>query len=111
MPLIIGVLALFWVFLLLMTGSRFLILLFNANREGEIVSWILSRSDFWVKPFFDLLNLSNKAVEETGGFFEPASAIAFLVYLVVGAVILNLLRNALSGGWGGWGHRGGLRHA
>ena len=113
MPIIILALTLFWVFLLFMTGARFLILLFDANRESEIVDWILNKSDFWVKPFFDLLGLSNKAVEETGGVFEPASAIAFVVYFIIGAVILNLLRGAVfGGGWGsGWGRRGGWRHA
>jgi hypothetical protein len=113
MPLIIAAVALFWVFLLFMTGARFLILLLNANRDSEIVDWILRHSDFWVKPFFDLLNLSNKAVGETGGFFEPASAIAFFVYFIIGAVVLNLLRGAVFGGFssGGWGRRGGYHHA
>jgi hypothetical protein len=111
MPLIVGILTLFWLFVLFLTGARFLVLLFNANRDSEIVSRILRHSDFWVKPFFDLLSLSNKAIEETGGFFEPASAIAFVVYFVIGAVILSALRGGLSGGWGrGWG-RGGWRHA
>jgi len=30
-------------------------------------------------------------VEDTNGVFEPASAVAFLVYLVVGGIILSLL--------------------
>ena len=112
MPLILAAVTLFWLFLLFMTGSRFLILLLDANRSSEIVDWILRKSDFWVKPFFDLLNLSNKAVEETGGVFEPASAIAFVVYFILGALVLGALRSALWGGLGGsWGHRGDWRRA
>ena len=111
MPLIVGLLALFWVFLLFMTGARFLILLFDANRDSEIVGRIMRHSDFWVKPFFDLLNLSNRGVEETGGFIEPASGIAFVVYFIVGAVILRLLRSSMLGGFGGGFGRDGWRHA
>jgi hypothetical protein len=112
MRILITLLSLFWAFLLFMTGARFLILLFNIDRGNEFVDWILRHSDFWVKPFFNLLDLSNKAVDRTGGVFEPASAIAFVVYLVVGAIILNLLRSALVGYGGGlgsrWGHWRGV---
>ncbi len=112
MPLIIVAASLFWMFLLFMTGSRFLILLLDANRNSEIVDWILSKSDFWVKPFFDILGLANKAVDETGGVFEPASAIAFVVYFILGSIVLTALRRAGSGwsdgGWGWGGRRRGL---
>ena len=110
MPLILLAATLFWLFLLFMTGSRFLILLLDANRDSEIVAWILSKSDFWVKPFFDILGLANKAVDETGGVFEPASAIAFVVYFIIGSIILSALRRAGSGWTGGWGSRWGGRH-
>src|SRR5579872_3649235 len=95
---------LFLTFLLFMTGARFLLLLLNANKANDIVHWILSRSDFWVKPFMNLFHLANKAVGDTGGVFEPASLIAFIVYAVVGSLILAALNGALSGGFG----RGGL---
>jgi hypothetical protein len=84
-----------------MTGARFVLLLLNANQENDIVHWIMSRSDFWVKPFFDLFNLTNKGVGDTGGVFEPASLIAFIVYAVVGSLILGVLNDALFGGFGG----------
>ena len=48
MPIILLALTLFWVFLLLMTGGRFLILLLDANRDSEIVDWILRHSEYWV---------------------------------------------------------------
>jgi hypothetical protein len=96
---------LFLTFLLFMTGARFLLLLLNTNKDNEIVNWILSRSEFWVKPFFNLLDLSNKAVGDTGGVAEPASLIAFIVYAVVGSIILAALSGALFGG------RGRLREA
>jgi len=112
MPLILLAVSLFWLFLLFMTGARFLILLFDANRSSEIVGWILSKSDFWVKPFFDILGLANKSIDETGGVFEPASAIAFVVYFLVGSLVLKALSRASSGfAGGGWGHFGRRRWA
>ncbi len=103
MRILVTIASLFLAFLLFMTGARFLILLLNADRSNEIVDWIVNKSDFWVRPFFDLLGLQNRGLEETGGFFEPASLIAFLVYLVVGGFVLGLLRSA-GHGWGGsWG--------
>jgi hypothetical protein len=92
---------LFFTFLLFLTGARFVLLLLNANKDNEIVHWILSRSDFWVKPFVDVFHLANKAVADTGGVFEPASLIAFIVYAVVGSIILA----ALSGRLFGFGRR------
>ena len=91
---------LFLTFLLFMTGARFVLLLLNANKDNEIVNWILSRSEFWVKPFFDMFNLANKAVDDTGGVFEPASLIAFIVYAIVGSIILAGLGGTLFGGFG-----------
>ena len=90
--------SLFLAFLLFMTGGRFLLLLFNANRGNEIVRWILSHSDYWVKPFVNIFHLTNKAVSDTGGVVEPASLIAFIVYLVVGSLVLALLNGRLFGG-------------
>jgi hypothetical protein len=91
---------LFLTFLLFMTGGRFVLLLLNANKDNEIVHWILSRSDFWVKPFVDIFHLTNEAVSDTGGVFEPASLIAFIVYAIVGSIILGALRGSLFGGIG-----------
>ena len=92
---------LFLMFLLFMTGGRFILLLLNANKDNEIVSWILSRSDFWVKSFVNVFNLANKAVGDTGGVFEAVSLIAFIVYAIVGSLILAALSGALFGGFGG----------
>jgi hypothetical protein len=106
MRIISALISLFLAFLLLMTGARFLLLLFDANRSSEIVDWVLRKSDFWVKPFFGIIE--NRDVG-TAGFLEPASLIAFAVYLVVGSIVLGVLRAADHGGigWGGrrhWGH-------
>ena len=99
--------ALFLAFLLFMTGARFLLLLLNADKTNEIVHWILSRSDFWVKPFANLFHFANKAVGDAGGFIEPASLIAFIVYGAVGGLILAVLNGAFSRrGFG----RGGILH-
>jgi hypothetical protein len=77
--------------ILFLVGGRFLILMFGANKDSEIVDWILRHSDFWVKPFFGIAGLSDKAVTDTNGVFEPASAVAFIVYLVIGAIVMSLL--------------------
>jgi hypothetical protein len=99
---ILSILAgIFLTFLLFITGARFLLLLLNANKGNEVVHWILSRSDFWVKPFINLFHLTNKAVGDTGGFVEPASLIAFIVYAVVGSLILAVLNGVLLSGFAG----------
>jgi hypothetical protein len=98
---------LFLAFLLFMTGARFILLLLNADKTNDIVHWILSHSDFWVKPFANIFHIANHAVGSSGGYIEPASLIAFIVYAVVGGLILSVLRGASFGG--GWG-RGGILH-
>jgi hypothetical protein len=55
----------------------------------------------------NLFDLSNRDISQTGGFIEPASLIAFLVYLVVGGLVLRLV-NSAGGGFGRWGS---WRHA
>ena len=102
MGFVILAVSLFWVFLLFMTGARFMILLLNLDKSSQIVDWILRRSDSWVKPFFNVFGLSNKALSETAGIIEPASLIAFIVYFIVGSLVLAALRRALWGGVGGW---------
>ncbi|MDP9237590.1 MAG: hypothetical protein M3P30_09390 [Chloroflexota bacterium] len=88
---------LFWAIVLVLTGARFLALLANANRDSELVSWLYRHSDFWVKPFFGMFDLTNKAVGDRGGVFEPASFIAFIVYFVAGLLVLAILNS--STGW------------
>ena len=80
-----------WAIVLVLTGARFLALLANANRDSEIVSWLYRHSDFWVKPFFGMFGLANKAVGDNGGVFEPASFIAFIVYFLAGLVVMAIL--------------------
>jgi hypothetical protein len=82
---------------LVLVGGRFLALLADANRDSEIVDRLYRHSDFWVKPFFGMFDLANKTVEDTGGVFEPASLIAFIVYLVGGMLVLGLINAALGG--------------
>ena len=98
---VLTILSLIWAAILVLVGARFLALLVGANPDSDLVHALYRYSDFWVKPFFNILGLSNKAVENTGGVFEPASAIAFVVYFIVGAIVLSIVRGAASGGWGG----------
>lgn len=103
--LVMTVVGLVWVAILLLVGGRFLALLADANRDSEIVDRLLRHSDFWVKPFFNMFDLTNKAVSDTGGVFEPASLLAFVVYFIVGALVLSVLGSSFA--WFGTNH--GLR--
>ncbi len=96
--LISTVVGLVWAAILVLVGGRFLALLFDANRDSEIVQRLYRHSDFWVKPFFGMFDLGNKTVTNTGGVFEPASLIAFVVYFIVGALILAVLSASFGGG-------------
>ena len=95
--LITTIVGLLWAALLLLVGARFIALLADANRDSEITQRIYRHSDFWVKPFFNMFDLGNKAVNSTGGVFEPASLIAFVVYFVAGLIVLSIL--SASFGW------------
>jgi hypothetical protein len=86
--------AVLWAALLVLTGGRFLALLAGANRDSDLIQGLYDVSEFWVEPFFNLFGLSNKAVENTGGVFEPASLIAFMVYLVIGVFIYVIISGA-----------------
>ena len=92
--LMLTIFAVFWAFLLLLTGGRFLALLVNANRDSELIDGLYDLSQFWVEPFFNIFGLGNKAVEDTGGVFEPASLIAFAMFLIIGALIGMILSGA-----------------
>ena len=95
--LIVTVLTFVWLAILVLVGGRFLALLADANPHSEIVQRLYRHSDFWVKPFFNMFDLADKTVNSTGGVFEPASLIAFVVYFVAGAVILSLLSAPIAG--------------
>ena len=91
----VAVVSLFWAAVLLLVGGRFLFLLFDANRGSDIVQWTFNHSQFWVEPFFGIFNLQNEAIAKTGGAFEPASVLAFVVYFAVGSLVLGLLNAQL----------------
>jgi hypothetical protein len=97
--LVMTVLGLVWAGILVLVGGRFLALLFDANRDSEIVERLFRHSDFWVKPFFGVLDLSNETVSRTGGVFEAASFIALIVYLVVGLIVIALMNQSFAWGW------------
>ena len=86
-----------WLIILALVGGRFLALLADANTNSEIVERIYRHSDFWVKPFFNMFDLTDRTLDSTGGVFEPASLLAFAVYFVAGAVILSVLSVPISG--------------
>ena len=92
--LLLTIFAVCWAILLVLTGGRFVALLAGANQDAQLIQKLYDWSEFWVEPFFNLFGLSNKAVENTGGTFEPASLIAFACYLIVGAFIWMILSGA-----------------
>lgn len=102
--LILTLLGLGWAALLFLVGGRFLALLFDANRDSELVDRLYRHSDFWVKPFFGMFDLANKTVNDTGGVFEPASLIAFIVYVVAGLLVFSIISAVSLPAWGGHRH-------
>jgi hypothetical protein len=91
------ILGLVWAAILVLVGGRFFALLFDANRDSEIVDRLYRHSDFWVKPFFGMFDLANKTLDETGGVFEPASLIALVVYFLAGLLVMAILSAAFGG--------------
>ena len=94
------IVGLLWLAVLVLVGGRFLALLADANRDSDIVDRLYRHSDFWVKPFFGMFDLTNKTVNSTGGVFEPASFIAFIVYFLAGLLVLSLLNTSFRPTWG-----------
>jgi hypothetical protein len=88
--LVLRILTVLWAIVLVLVGLRFLALLLGVNAESDLVQLLYDWSEFWVEPFFGIFGLENKGVEG-GGVFEPASALAFLVYVVVGVIVYSLL--------------------
>lgn len=82
-----------WAIVMFLAGARFLALLANANRESELIDGLYRYSEFWVEPFFNMFGLSNEGVG--GGTLEPASALAFIVYLLIGVFALTFLNATL----------------
>jgi hypothetical protein len=70
--LVLTLLTVVWTVILVLVGARFLALLAGANRSSDLVDILYDYSGFWVEPFFNMVSLSNEAVE-SGGTFEPAS--------------------------------------
>jgi hypothetical protein len=95
--LVLAFLGLLWAVILLLVGARFVALLVDVNRDSTLVQRLYEWSEFWVQPFFGMLGLENRAVEDTGGVFEPASLVAFVVYLIIGAIVFGLLKATFFG--------------
>ena len=91
--LVSTVMALFAAAMLVLVGGRFSALLADANRSSDIVERLYRHSDFWVKPFFGMFDLSNHAVDG-GGVFEPASLLALVVYVAGGLLVAAIICGA-----------------
>jgi hypothetical protein len=95
--LFLALVALGWLAILTLVGGRFLALLADANRESEIIQRLYRHSDFWVKPFYGMFDWENEVVNSTGGVFEPASLVAFIVYFVGGIALFALFEAVTNG--------------
>ncbi|MEX2238636.1 MAG: hypothetical protein WEB00_14005 [Dehalococcoidia bacterium] len=78
-----------WIFILALVGARFLLLLVGAEASSDLVDFVYNKSDFWVKPFFGVLD-GTKVGDD--GQIEWASIIAFVLYYAVGYFVLGLIR-------------------
>jgi hypothetical protein len=96
MRLVTAALSILLAIVLVLVGGRFVALLLGADRSTELVDRLIRHSDFWVRPFFDLFGMERANVEG-GGTFEPASLLAFVVYLLFGMLILAVLNRAFYG--------------
>ena len=101
--LLMTLLGLLWAGIML-CWRAFLALLFDANRDSELVQRLFQYSDFWVKPFFGVLDLTNETVEGTGGVFEAASFIALVAYFILGVIVFALVNLPFTMGGTGRSH-------
>ena len=92
-----AVITLALVALLGLVGGRFVFLFTDADRQNDVVQWVLRRGEFFVAPFFNLFDLRNEAAPG-GGTFEFASLLAFAAYLTVGFVVLGAVSRMLRHG-------------
>ena len=109
MRLLLQILSVLWALLLVLVGMRFLMLLIGANADSELVQWVMTRSQFWVAPFFGIFHLTDQSITRQG-VFEFASLIAFIVYAVIGSIIAWAISMPFGGGgrWYGRHHPLGI---
>ena len=94
--LVTAVLGLIWAAVLALVGTRFVTLLVGTDTTSEFTDTLYRRSDFWVRPIFEHLGLTNKALLlNNGGSFEMASLVAFAVYLLAGWLLLSIVRDGI----------------
>ena len=74
-------------------GSQVALLL-GAERSSDLVDRLYQHSDLWVRPFYNLFGFRNEALGG-GSVFEPASLFAFIVYFLVGSLLLSLFSGRL----------------
>jgi hypothetical protein len=94
--LVMAAVGLVWASVLVLVGGRFVALFAGADSSASLIDSLYARSSFWVQPFIDVLHLNATFVNEDR-IFEPASLIAFVVYLIGGFLLLTILRVSLFG--------------
>lgn len=89
-----GIISFIFGVLEVLVGLRFVFLLVGANPASSFVSWLYNTSGPLVAPFEGILG--HPAVLAPGAIvhsvFDPASLVAFIIYAVIGGLLLTLFR-------------------
>jgi hypothetical protein len=67
---------------------RLLFKLLGANTSSGFVSFLYSLTNVFILPFIGIF----RVVATTGSVFEPASAVAMIIYALIGYRIVRLIR-------------------
>jgi glucan phosphoethanolaminetransferase (alkaline phosphatase superfamily) len=71
---------------------RFFLKLAGAGPSSEVVSTIYNISNYLIAPFEGIFKTTNSQGAETTSVFEPSTVITFIVFWVVSAIIIWVLR-------------------
>lgn len=69
-------------------GLRLLFKLLGANSGNAFVNFLYSLSGIFVLPFYGIF----RTVVSTGSVFEPATAVAMIIYAIIAYGVVRLIR-------------------
>jgi hypothetical protein len=92
-----AIISLVFGFIELLVGLRFIFLLLGANPSAWFVMWVYNTSAPLVTPFAGILGHPTTVPAGAAGaivhsVFDPSTLVAFIVYAVVGGIIVTLFR-------------------
>lgn len=69
---------------------RFVIILFNVNRDNQIIKWVMDTSSTFVSPFVGVLD---KSVIQINGFSaDLTTVVAWFFYLIAGFIAIEIVK-------------------